>query len=1280
MKKILLLLLVLVSSVTYAQNNGITYQAVIYSTTGESVPGIKNSNSPLSNKAICLQFSIVDENTQTEYQEKVTVSTDDFGMVNLVIGNGTQTGGYANSFNAIVWSNPDKYLKVSVDQSGNCSSFELISNQILTYVPFALAANSATSVSGIVGIANGGTNAATVLGAKTNLQLQNVDNTSDLNKPLSTATQTALNTKVDKVTGKDLSTNDYSTAEKTKLAAISGVNTGDQDLSGYVTTSTLNDAVTNKFVDLTTNQTVAGNKIFTDNLNIPSGSVSVGTSVPKASAALDVTSTTKGFLPPRMTQVQRDAIANPANGLIIYCSDCAVSGEPQFYNGNSWKKLDGTVATSQIPGTVEISSLFSTTNGTNGSQRGQSFTIGTVGGFLNKLRTNAIGGVSGQQLLNGIANSSIKIREYLNNVETGTNHALTGTVLTTTSSPIVLNYNYGIYYPTIEFKFDNTLYLNPNAKYVIEFIPGSGVTVYCKTQDVYSGGQAYDINGINLSFNRDFPFELYLVNEPDPNYLPLNGGTVAGTVNASTFIKTGGTSSQYLMADGSTSTLNLNNSVPYTGASSAVNLGAFDLTVNGLTIGKGTGQNDQNTAIGSGALYSSGANGTRNTAVGYLALKDYRGTSFDNNTGVGYFNMIGLTTGYGNTSIGAETMFNLGAASNNTGIGNQSLINAAGDNNVGVGARSGDGLTTGTNNTFIGTQARTTSAGATISNATALGYGAVVTENNTIQLGNSSITHVKTSGSVLASGFKTPTGTSSQYLMADGSLSSGSSSSSSSSSGVPYTGATGSVDLGTYDLKVNGLTVGIGAGSQPSNVVLGKSAMENNTTGGYSVAVGLEALKSNTDGNSNTAIGHQALRSNTTGGANIAIGMNAMPNNTIGQQNIAIGQSTLYSNTEASGNTVIGNSAATSITTGGSNTIIGHETAGGLTTGSWNTIIGRNIYTGNISNNIVISNGQGAIKAQHDGTNWTLSGTTTATGFKTPTGTSSQYLMADGSVSSSTLSNYLPLSGGNMTGQLSIGTNSPESSAVLNVASTTQGFLPPRMNKDQRNGINNPIAGLIVWCKNCGENGELQVYNGTNWTNFIGGATSEPLVVGSSYKGGKIAYIFQSGDPGYVAGEFHGIIASNSDLSNGIRWGQGNDGLSTTYDCVNRHSASGFALPCAIGAGRSNTSLIIASNTESSPTDYAALICSNYSVVSNGVTYNDWFLPSKDEMLKLYQNKNLIGGLFYDSTNASSKSNWYWTSSGDVFQDRATDVNSSNANNSRSFRGSLLSVRAVMYF
>ena len=197
-----------------------------------------------------------------------------------------------------------------------------------------------------------------------------------------------------------------------------------------------------------------------------------------------------------------------------------------------------------------------------------------------------------------------------------------------------------------------------------------------------------------------------------------------------------------------------------------------DIVVNGLTIGKGTGQNGDNTAIGAGALNSSNANGTRNTAVGASALLNYIGTSFDNNTGVGYSNMAGLTTGDGNTSVGAETMFSVATGSNNTGIGNQSLISTSGNNNVGVGTRSGDGLTTGSNNTFLGTQAKTTSVGATVSNATAIGYAAEVGTDNTIQLGNTSVTNVNTSGFYTGSGFKTPTGTSTQYLMADGSVSS----------------------------------------------------------------------------------------------------------------------------------------------------------------------------------------------------------------------------------------------------------------------------------------------------------------------------------------------------------------------------------------------------------------------------------------------------------------------------------------------------------------------------
>jgi len=50
--------------------------------------------------------------------------------------------------------------------------------------------------------------------------------------------------------------------------------------------------------------------------------VGIGTTTPDASAALDVTSTTQGFLPPRMTKVQLEAIASPVEGLMVYCTDC----------------------------------------------------------------------------------------------------------------------------------------------------------------------------------------------------------------------------------------------------------------------------------------------------------------------------------------------------------------------------------------------------------------------------------------------------------------------------------------------------------------------------------------------------------------------------------------------------------------------------------------------------------------------------------------------------------------------------------------------------------------------------------------------------------------------------------------------------------------------------------------------------------------------------------------------------------------------------------------------
>ena len=135
--KRLFILLLFISSLAFSQSSGITYQAVIYNPAGEELPGVDNPYAPLTNQDVCLQFGIVDADGNVEYQEQVQVTTDAFGMVNLLIGTNTQTGGYAADFAGIEWSADAKFLKVDLDIRGTCSNFEQLSNQPFTYVPFA---------------------------------------------------------------------------------------------------------------------------------------------------------------------------------------------------------------------------------------------------------------------------------------------------------------------------------------------------------------------------------------------------------------------------------------------------------------------------------------------------------------------------------------------------------------------------------------------------------------------------------------------------------------------------------------------------------------------------------------------------------------------------------------------------------------------------------------------------------------------------------------------------------------------------------------------------------------------------------------------------------------------------------------------------------------------------------------------------------------------------------------------------------------------------------------
>ena len=73
------------------------------------------------------------------------------------------------------------------------------------------------------------------------------------------------------------------------------------------------------------------------------GNVGIGTTAPDDDALLDVSSTTKGFLPPRMTCAQRDAISSPPEGLMIYNT---ATHTIDYYDGSQWMSLDASAASS----------------------------------------------------------------------------------------------------------------------------------------------------------------------------------------------------------------------------------------------------------------------------------------------------------------------------------------------------------------------------------------------------------------------------------------------------------------------------------------------------------------------------------------------------------------------------------------------------------------------------------------------------------------------------------------------------------------------------------------------------------------------------------------------------------------------------------------------------------------------------------------------------------------------------------------------------------------------
>lgn len=168
-----------------------------------------------------------------------------------------------------------------------------------------------------------------------------------------------------------------------------------------------------------------------------------------------------------------------------------------------------------------------------------------------------------------------------------------------------------------------------------------------------------------------------------------------------------------------------------------------------------------------------------------------------------------------------------------------------------------------------------------------------------------------------------------------------------------------------------------------------------------------------------------------------------------------------------------------------------------------------------------------------------------------------------------------------------------------------------------------------------------------NIRNYVNNAISNistptTYSVGDFAHGGIVFWVDATGQ--------HGLVCAKNDLDNPLT----TPVVETHKWRTNLNDNTTFSRARASGpmSGKVNTFLIVAAETYTGDVNkYAALLCIELNVTEGGVTYGDWYMPSKDELLLMYANKDIINSVAV-ANGGIPLNNSYWTS---------TEVSSTNA-------------------